>query len=317
MRTLKLVRYITECKDDTMGLFRRIHASPLSSIEPYRTEILEALQHAVPRELVPFFLPSKVKSKAGTIPVLSHLLLEGYPVSEILQRARAGKTANHFLVTVTEIRKELENMPGMEEIRSELLAHPTYRETYVQAKKEQIEGLRNREEKEYDSTIFSLHNAVAQIGKVLEKIETRGLFSPTMDDIIFLYICFAARPGELHLLNIDSEGNIGGQLKTRGKDVRYPYDGLVPIEEAKVLLNYVKSSVAFFPTTPKKRILFNAQLREKYGISLRDLREIGANLIVSSSRSKIDQILRRSNMLRHSDLKTSLFYHNTQLTEGR
>lgn len=122
--------------------------------------------------------------------------------------------------------------------------------------------------------------------------------------IIDIMIAFSARPSELYNLHFKGY-KIGGHLKQRDADNYYQYRGLYRYSDAKKVLERLKDYPELNPSIDTVRQTLEKIMREAYGLQLRDLRQIGANYVVDSTKDPDKKRINKQYALRHKNISTS------------
>ncbi len=309
------IDFLEENIDDSMVITNHLRESLYARHAALRRSIRERLSFHLPQEMLDVMIPGEFK-KIGTIRTCVRALQEGYRAEDIILflRDTCQCSGNACTTYISGIRKELLKDPSMEGATAaqDLLDHPLYRGLLAHADEEQYNALLSKESKDYPKEAFGYETVKGRLSEIIEAIR-EGKCLMTFEVMVHIYINFCARVSELHLLNL-RDGTIGGQLKQRGDDRRYPYEGIVSYDEAELLLSFVKENEEFHVTTPKKRGLFNQYLKERYSITSRDLRVIGSTLIASRAENRVEKLMKKSKALRHRDLETSiLHYYNEDI----
>ena len=209
----------------------------------------------------------------------------------------------------------------LKEVMDGLINNPKYTEIKTLAKQEIMNNLDKKDLKRatdqntlLSTTFGSILNVDRKLNAIVKSITSDSNFPMSLEVLVYALINFSARPADLYNMSFDADNQIHGFRKQRGKDTPAPYVGILDIDDAKILLDFVQSHQEYNPDQTDNKIKYNKlldQLHKAYNCSFRCIRMYAANLIASQQPSRILQLSTRQKALRHANLDTSVLHYST------
>jgi hypothetical protein len=247
----------------------------------------------------------------GTIATRAYDIAKDSNIADAVKYVKdSSKTINAQAGHLSHLKKLIVD-DGNEAMLADLKADALYKEINANHVNASSNRLIERGVKDIEHD-FTYNGIMDKLNDIVKRIKD-NTFDLDYEDLMYILMNYSARPSELYSLEIDKEDMISGHLKQRDSDTKYDYIGYLDVDDARMLLNHIKSE---FPAwNPKgnntKYQYLRRYMNKQFNLNIRDLRTISSRLLTAhliKDGDPVKTLLTQTKILRHKSAESSLNY---------